>query len=102
MVSEHHAFGGGGAVELAKAVIAACEKPTSFGFLYPVELPIKAKIEVRPCTVHCEMIGGPIRESAKLSRSKPMTSGHFAMHWHNTATSALRIDQRADQAVGFF
>ena len=48
VVSEHHAAGGEGAVELAKAVIAACEKPSSFNFLYPVELSIKSKIEVCP------------------------------------------------------
>ena len=46
-MSEHHAFGGKGAVELAKAVKAACQKPTDFSFLYPLDLPIKAKIEVR-------------------------------------------------------
>ena len=46
MVSEHHAYGGEGAVELAKAVKAACALPTDFKFLYPVDEPIKAKIEV--------------------------------------------------------
>jgi len=47
VVSEHHAYGGKGAVELAKAVKAACQKPTDFNFLYPLDQPIKAKIEVR-------------------------------------------------------
>ena len=47
VVSEHHAYGGKGAVELAKAVKAACQKPTDFDFLYPLDQPIKAKIEVR-------------------------------------------------------
>ena len=46
VVSEHHAFGGEGAVELAKAIVAACEKPTAFKYLYSVEEPIKSKIEV--------------------------------------------------------
>ena len=32
-------------VELAEAVVAACEKPSHFKFLYPLELPIKQKIE---------------------------------------------------------
>lgn len=45
-MSEHHAFGGKGAVELAQAVMTACEKPTDFNFLYSLEEPIKAKIEV--------------------------------------------------------
>ncbi len=41
----HWANGGDGAVELAKAVIAACEKPSNFQFLYPLEWSIKEKIE---------------------------------------------------------
>jgi formyltetrahydrofolate synthetase len=45
VVSTHWADGGAGAVKLAEAVVKAAEKPTHFKFLYPVELPIKAKIE---------------------------------------------------------
>jgi formyltetrahydrofolate synthetase len=45
ILSTHWANGGDGAVELAKAVIAACEKPSDFQFLYPLEWSIKEKIE---------------------------------------------------------
>ena len=45
VLSNHWADGGDGAVELAKAVMAACEKPSHFQFLYPLEWSIKAKIE---------------------------------------------------------
>ncbi|HMM29076.1 MAG TPA: formate--tetrahydrofolate ligase [Aggregatilineaceae bacterium] len=45
-MSDHWARGGAGAVELAEAVVAACEKPGNFRFLYPLELPIKQKIEI--------------------------------------------------------
>ncbi len=38
--------GGAGAVALAEAVIRAAEKPSRFRFLYPLEMPIKDKIEV--------------------------------------------------------
>jgi formyltetrahydrofolate synthetase len=41
----HWADGGAGAVALAKAVMAACEKPADFKFLYPLEWDIKKKIE---------------------------------------------------------
>jgi methylenetetrahydrofolate dehydrogenase (NADP+)/methenyltetrahydrofolate cyclohydrolase/formyltetrahydrofolate synthetase len=41
----HWANGGDGAVQLAEAVIAACEKPSNFQFLYPLEWSIKQKIE---------------------------------------------------------
>ena len=45
VVTEHWEFGGEGAVELAKAVIKAAEKPHEFKFLYPLEMGIKEKIE---------------------------------------------------------
>jgi formyltetrahydrofolate synthetase len=45
VVSNHWAEGGAGAVELGKAVIAACERPSDFQFLYSLELSIKQKIE---------------------------------------------------------
>ncbi|HSQ78988.1 MAG TPA: formate--tetrahydrofolate ligase [Candidatus Bathyarchaeia archaeon] len=43
--STHWADGGAGAVALAKAVIAACNKPSSFKFLYPLDWDIKKNIE---------------------------------------------------------
>jgi formyltetrahydrofolate synthetase len=41
----HWMHGGKGAVELAKAVVEAAEKPKKFKFLYPLDIPIKQKIE---------------------------------------------------------
>jgi methylenetetrahydrofolate dehydrogenase (NADP+)/methenyltetrahydrofolate cyclohydrolase/formyltetrahydrofolate synthetase len=41
----HYANGGDGATELAEAVIAACNKPSNFRFLYPLDWTIKEKIE---------------------------------------------------------
>jgi methylenetetrahydrofolate dehydrogenase (NADP+)/methenyltetrahydrofolate cyclohydrolase/formyltetrahydrofolate synthetase/formate--tetrahydrofolate ligase len=43
--AEHWAKGGAGAVDLAKAVMAAAEKPSNFKFLYPLDISIKDKIE---------------------------------------------------------
>ncbi|HEV2425704.1 MAG TPA: formate--tetrahydrofolate ligase [Terriglobia bacterium] len=43
--SDHWTEGGAGAVDLARAVVAACEKPHNFQFLYPLDLGIKEKIE---------------------------------------------------------
>jgi formyltetrahydrofolate synthetase len=45
VVSRHWAEGGKGAAQLAEAVVAACEKPSHFEFLYPLEWSIKQKIE---------------------------------------------------------
>jgi methylenetetrahydrofolate dehydrogenase (NADP+)/methenyltetrahydrofolate cyclohydrolase/formyltetrahydrofolate synthetase/formate--tetrahydrofolate ligase len=44
-MSDHWTNGGDGAVELAEAVVAACEKPSNFEFLYPLDMSIKEKIE---------------------------------------------------------
>lgn len=44
MESQHHGLGGAGAVELAKAVIAACDQPSDFKFLYPLDLSIKVGV----------------------------------------------------------
>jgi formyltetrahydrofolate synthetase len=46
VVSRHWMEGGKGAIALAEAVIKACEKPSNFKFLYPLELSIKEKIEI--------------------------------------------------------
>ncbi|MFC2028620.1 formate--tetrahydrofolate ligase [Chloroflexota bacterium] len=44
--SRHWMEGGAGSVALAEAVIKAAEKPSNFKQLYPVDLPIKDKIEI--------------------------------------------------------
>jgi len=46
VMSDHWARGGAGAIELAEAVVDACQKPSNFRFLYPLDLPIKEKIEI--------------------------------------------------------
>ena len=38
--------GGDGGIELAEAVVKAAEKPSDFKFLYPLDWPIKKKIEI--------------------------------------------------------
>ncbi len=45
VMSNHWTEGGAGSVDLGRAVMEACEKPSNFKFLYPVENSIKAKIE---------------------------------------------------------
>jgi formyltetrahydrofolate synthetase len=45
VVNRAFAEGGVGAVELAEAVVAACEQPNSFRFLTPDGTPLKAQIE---------------------------------------------------------
>ena len=45
VMSSHWANGGKGAVKLAEAVVKACERPSDFHFLYPLNWTIKQKIE---------------------------------------------------------
>ena len=45
-VSEHWLKGGEGALELADAVIDACEEKSSFKFLYPDDMPQRKRVEV--------------------------------------------------------
>jgi formyltetrahydrofolate synthetase len=52
--SNHWAEGGAGAADLGRAVLAACEQPASFRFLYPLDAGIKSKIE----TIVREVYGG--------------------------------------------
>jgi formate--tetrahydrofolate ligase len=45
VLTTHWADGGNGAMKLAEAVVAACDRPSNFKFLYPLEASIKEKIE---------------------------------------------------------
>ncbi len=44
-VSAHWAQGGDGALELADAVIDACNEKVDFKFLYPMEMPLRQRVE---------------------------------------------------------
>lgn len=45
-VSEHWLRGGEGALELADAVIDACNEKVDFRFLYPLEMPLRERVEL--------------------------------------------------------
>jgi methylenetetrahydrofolate dehydrogenase (NADP+) / methenyltetrahydrofolate cyclohydrolase / formyltetrahydrofolate synthetase len=64
VVADHWARGGEGACELAEAVVAACEKPSHFQFLYPLEWTIKQKIEKIAADIYgaAEVIYEPLAE----------------------------------------
>jgi hypothetical protein len=51
VLANHWAEGGAGAEDLARAVKKACKeaKRENFKFLYPLEMPLKEKIQVREC-----------------------------------------------------
>ena len=45
-LSEHWRYGGEGAVELAKAVVEACEEPSELKFLYDLDMPLRQRVEI--------------------------------------------------------
>ena len=45
-LSHHWRYGGEGALELADAVIEACNEPNNFGFLYELERPLREKVDL--------------------------------------------------------
>ncbi|HOA34888.1 MAG TPA: formate--tetrahydrofolate ligase [Bacillota bacterium] len=45
-LSKHWQYGGEGALELADAVIDACNEPSNFRFLYELETPLRKRIEL--------------------------------------------------------
>ncbi|MBC7105154.1 MAG: formate--tetrahydrofolate ligase [Firmicutes bacterium] len=45
-VSEHWLKGGEGALELTDAVLDACEEKGDFRFLYPLEMPLRQRVEI--------------------------------------------------------
>jgi len=66
VVAEHWAKGGQGAVNLAQAVIKACEQPNSFKFLYPLELPLEEKMRI----IAREIYGAADIELSELARKR--------------------------------
>jgi len=66
VMSDHWAKGGAGAVDLAKAVIAACRRPSDFRFLYPLDWDIKKKIE----TIATEIYGAGVVDYAPAAEAK--------------------------------
>jgi formate--tetrahydrofolate ligase len=51
-VCTHFSDGGAGAVELARAVVDACEEPSAFKFLYADDASLKEKIEAVATTIY--------------------------------------------------
>ena len=51
-VCTHFSDGGRGAVDLARAVVEACEEPSDFKFLYPDDASLRSKIETVGTTIY--------------------------------------------------
>ena len=69
VLSDHWRNGGVGATELAAAVIAACEEPSDFKFLYPLDWSIEKKIE----TIAMKIYGAAKVEFSSLAKRQIAT-----------------------------
>ncbi len=65
-VSTHFADGGAGAIKLARAVIAACEEPTDFRFLYPDDMSLSDKIS----TIATKVYGAAHVEYSEIAKEQ--------------------------------
>jgi len=66
VISDVWTKGGRGGMDLAKAVVKAAEKPSSFKFLYPLDMPVKEKIK----KIATEIYGAGKVEYAPLANEK--------------------------------
>lgn len=64
--SEHWAKGGEGALELTDAVLDACEEKVNFKYLYPMEMPLRKRVD----TIAKEVYGADGVSWAPLSEEK--------------------------------
>jgi len=89
IVNEAWAKGAAGAAALAEAVVAACEKPNNFKFLYPLDMPIKDKIE----TIAREVYGadGVLFEAAAQAKLKLYTEVGYDKLAINMAKTHLSL-----------
>ncbi len=100
--STHWADGGAGAVELARAVIEACEEPNDFRLLYPVEQSVKAKIE----TIASELYGADgvdysIQAERDIAGYEQDGFGHLPVCMAKTPLSLSHDPQLKGRPTGF-
>jgi formyltetrahydrofolate synthetase len=69
VASDHWTNGGPGATQLAEAVVAACEEPSSFQFLYPLDWSIEKKVE----TIATQVYGADKVEFSPLAKKQIAT-----------------------------
>jgi formate--tetrahydrofolate ligase len=67
-VSEHWAKGGEGALELADAVIDACEEEVNFKYLYDLDTPLRKRVELIAKEVYGRRQGEEVRSGPEVQR----------------------------------
>jgi formyltetrahydrofolate synthetase len=78
VVSHHWLKGGEGAIELAEAVIDACERKNEFKFLYETDMPLRSRIELIAKKVYGADVVSYSKqalEKAKMYEADPQING---------------------------
>ena len=80
VMSNVWAKGGEGGADLAKAVVAACEKPSNFKFLYSDDMPIKEKIETVAREIYrADGVDYTVEAEAKIKLFTDMGLSHLPL-----------------------
>ena len=78
VVAKHWAEGGAGAEELARQVVAACEKPSQFKFVYEESLPLWQKVEAIATKVYgAAGISASAAVKERIEKLQADGYGHF-------------------------
>ena len=81
-VSEHWLKGGEGALELADAVIEASQEPVDFHYLYPMDMPLRERVELIAKEIYGAdgVVWTPeAEEKAKRFESDPKYKDYYTM-----------------------
>jgi methylenetetrahydrofolate dehydrogenase (NADP+) / methenyltetrahydrofolate cyclohydrolase / formyltetrahydrofolate synthetase len=81
-LSDHWLKGGEGALELADAVIDACDEEVDFHFLYPLDMPLRERVELIATRIYgADLVLWIPEAEAKLNRlqADPAKKDYFTM-----------------------
>ena len=78
VLATHWAHGGNGAIELAHAVVEACDEPTPLTFVYPDEMPLEEKINAVATRVYgAAGVNFDGKEKKRIDELQATGYGHF-------------------------
>ena len=93
--------GGAGAFELAEAVVAACDRPSEFRFLYPADAPIEKKIEAIAKTYGASGVDYSPEAAAKIRKYTELGLGVLPICMAKTHLSFSENPEQKGAPTGF-
>jgi len=102
VVTDHFSHGGQGAQALAEAVREACAQPKDFSFLYPLDRPIREKIETIARAIYsADGVSYTPEASAQISRYEDLGFGDLPICMAKTHLSLSHDATRKGVPSGF-